>query len=196
MMRATALLVVAWIFISQGSSVLGFTVQPLAVKVKHRYSTTSVQKRNSNNNQQLQPTTTSATGGPLFLRNDDDNDLDRQTEYLASTRDPFSYIRIAIWALLGLGGLAGVVTTFISSGGIFQSLTNFVINVVVTIAMAGALYFEFQLGDKGREIIRDEMENPMLKGDSGFFVDTERKRQEEQEAETPLVGGEGPPPEE
>ena len=128
---------------------------------------------------------------------DGDKNLEQQKEYLAEARDPFSYIRIAIWALLGLGGLAGIVTTFISSGGIFQSMSNFAINVVVTIAMAGALYFEFQLGDKGREIVQEEMENPLLKGDSGFFVDPAAKAKEaEAEEEALLQGGEGPPEDE
>ena len=125
----------------------------------------------------------------------DNGTLEQQTEYLASTRDPFSYIRIAVWALLGLGGLAGIATTFISAGGILQSLTNFVINVIVTVAMAGALYFEFQLGAQSRDVVREEMNDPRLKGGSDFFMERPRKTDDVGSDEAPLVPGQGPPDE-
>lgn len=110
---------------------------------------------------------------------DAEKQMEKQKEYLAASRDPFSLIRIAVWALLGLGGLAGIVTTFMSPGGFGQSITNLIVNVAVTVAMVGALIFEFRLGDQGKEVIEEEMENPMLKGDSGFFMDPSAKKDED-----------------
>jgi hypothetical protein len=101
---------------------------------------------------------------------------EQQSEYLAEARDPFSLIRIGIWSLLGLVGLVGTVTSVTGASAEasrgWQNVQNTLINLVVTLAMAGALVLEFKLGTKGKEIVTKELENPMLKGNSGFYVDT------------------------
>jgi hypothetical protein len=102
---------------------------------------------------------------------------EQQTEYLASTRDPFSSIRIAAWALLGIGGIAGIITSVTNPQGFGLSLTNIFVNIIVTVVMAGALFFEFKLGNQSKEIVKEEMANPFLKGGTGgFFVGEKQQK--------------------
>lgn len=102
----------------------------------------------------------------------------RRQELLAATRDPFAMIRTAIWALLLLGSLAGLVASITgksSNVGFGQNLQNILVNAAFVVAMGGALFFESKLGDQSKEVVKEELENPMLKGGSGFFLDNKRK---------------------
>ncbi len=103
---------------------------------------------------------------------------EQQSKYLAEARDPFSLIRIGIWSLLGLVGTVTSVTGASAEASTgWQNVQNTLINLVVTLAMAGALFLEFKLGSKGKEIVTNELENPMLKGNSGFYMDTKKNNQ-------------------
>mmetsp|Transcript_19433 Transcript_19433/g.29501 ORF Transcript_19433/g.29501 Transcript_19433/m.29501 type:complete len:204 (-) Transcript_19433:135-746(-) len=103
---------------------------------------------------------------------------EKRRDFLVGTRDPFFWIRISIWSLLGLCGVAGVVTSVIASKGIGQSMGNIAINVVFSAAMVGAIIAENKLAQQGTQLIQDEMDNPMLKGNSGFFLEKQEKKDE------------------
>lgn len=100
----------------------------------------------------------------------------KRQEVLAATRDPFALIRTAIWGLLLLGSLVGLVTSITgqSTANLGGNLQNIAVNAAVVVAMCGALFFENQLGNKSKEIVQEEMDNPMLKGGSGFYLDDDQ----------------------
>mmetsp|Transcript_19767 Transcript_19767/g.47338 ORF Transcript_19767/g.47338 Transcript_19767/m.47338 type:complete len:165 (-) Transcript_19767:238-732(-) len=108
--------------------------------------------------------------------NSDDSLRARRVELVERAGDPFRGVRVVLYAVFGVAGLAGIATSIMTMGtDPGPALGNIAINSAV-LAIGVAVYvFDQKITSDLKRKLEEELKNPYLKGDLDGFLEEDIK---------------------